>query len=114
MKRNWKKLPAEFSPETRFAVVVEPPAPFRATVENDLERLKERLLREWLASAPAPELNAPLRRASHDAAALAWATSVPLLVLPELLKEKAEAALRYVSRQAALRRRGRPGMGEAA
>ena len=114
MKRDWKSLPAEFSPETRFAVVVEPPAPFRATMESELERLKERLLREWLASVPAPELNAPLRHAGNDATALAWATPVPLLVLPELLKEKAEAALRYVSRQAALRLRGRPGMGEVA
>jgi hypothetical protein len=114
MKRKWTKVPTEFAPETRYAVVVEPAAPFRATLESELERLKDRLLREWLATATAPEFNAPLRRASNEAAALAWTTPVPLLVLPELLREKAEAALRYVARQVALHKRCRPGMIEAA
>ena len=47
-----------------------------------------------------PELNAPLRRAANDAAALAWATVFPLLVFPVLFEEKTEAALRRAERQA--------------
>jgi hypothetical protein len=51
-------------------------------------------------STPSPELNAPLRRAANDAAALAWATVFPLLVFPVLFEEKTEAALLRAGRQA--------------
>lgn len=108
MKRKEKKLTAEFAPETRFAVVIAPPAPFRAVVETELERLKDRLLRESLATVTVPELYSALRRASNEAAALAWTTPVPLLLLPELFREKAESARTYIARQAALLQRGRP------
>ncbi len=91
-----------------------PAAPFRGTHETDLEHLKARLLRERLATAPAAEALAPLRRAGNEAAALAWANEFPLLVLPELFREKAEAALRYAARQAALTKPKRPVMGRAA
>jgi hypothetical protein len=118
MKRNedvyHRKVRTRFAPETRFDVPVPPAAPFRGTLETDLERLKNRLLRDLLAGAPDATLHAPLRRATSDAAALAWTTSFPLLVLPELVREKAESARRYVRRQAALLKRARPGMGRAA
>ena len=109
-----KRVPAAFAPETRFAVVIQPAAPFRATLENELDRLKDRLLRQLLREARQPELNAVLRRAANDAAAIAWTSGAPLLVFPELLREKADAALRYAARQAALLQRGRSGMEHAA
>ena len=80
-------MPAEFGPETRFELRAMPPAPFRATQETEFERLKNKLLAEQLAGA-APELNAPLRRAANEAAALAWVTFYPLLVFPVLFEEK--------------------------
>ena len=52
----------------------------------------------WCAATP--ELNAPLRRAANDAAALAWATVFPLLVFPVLFEEKIEAAVLRLRRQA--------------
>lgn len=99
-----------FAPETRFDLPVAPAAPFRGLLETELDRLKARLLRELLAGAGDGAVHAPLRRAANDAAAVAWTTPFPLLVLPELLREKAESARRYAARQAAvLKRGGKPG-----
>jgi hypothetical protein len=94
------KLRADFSPETRFEVRAVPPAPFRATQETEFERLKNRLLTEKLLATARPELNAPLRRAANEAAALAWVTFYPLLVFPTLFEEKIRTAVRQVERQA--------------
>jgi hypothetical protein len=93
-------MPTGFDPETRFALRPAPPAPFRATQETELERLKNRLLAAQLARATEPELNAPLRHAANDAAALAWATFCPLLVFPVLFEEKTRAAICHAKRQA--------------
>jgi hypothetical protein len=108
MKDHTRKVPTVFGPETRFDVA--PGAPFRGTQETALDRLKDRLLQERLGGAGDTEQYAPLRRASNEAAALAWTTPFPLLVLPELFAEKAEAALRQAARQAAVLRRCRPTM----
>lgn len=40
-----------------------------------------------------PRLDAPIRRAANEAAAMAWTTPYPMLVLPELLKEMARRAI---------------------
>ena len=94
------KLRADFSPETRFEVRPVPPAPFRATQETEFERLKNRLLTEKLVATAQPALNAPIRRAANEAAALAWVTFYPLLVFPTLFEEKIRTAVRQVERQA--------------
>jgi hypothetical protein len=99
MNKNKTFVPTEFGPETRFELRAGPPAPFRAVLETEFERLKARLLAEQLFGTT-PELNAPLRRAANDAAALAWATVFPLLVFPVLFEEKIEAAVLRVRRQA--------------
>jgi hypothetical protein len=94
------RLRADFSPETRFAVQPVPATPFRATLESEFERLKNRLLAETLDEAEQPELNVPLRRAANEAAALAWVTRYPLLVFPALFEEKTAAAVHQAQRQA--------------
>ena len=99
MNKNKTLVPTEFGPETRFELRPVPAAPFRAVQENEFERLKNKLLAQQLVRAT-PELNIPLRRAANDAAALAWATVVPLLVFPVLFEEKIEAAVLRVKRQA--------------
>ena len=114
MNKNLNKVPTEFAPETRFAVNPVSAAPFRGAAETELDRLKDRLLREGLNAVTDPDLYAPLRRASNEAVALAWATPFPLLFLPELFREKAEAARRYTRKQAALFKRCLSGMVEAA
>jgi hypothetical protein len=100
MKKNEIKIRLEFRPETRFEVRPTPPAPFRITQENEFERLKSRLLTERLLATGRAELNASIRRAANEAAALAWVTFYPLLVFPTLFEEKAGLALRHAERQA--------------
>ena len=107
MNATNRKVPTRFGPETRFEVKPAPPAPFRALQETELERLKDRLLREQLDDAAEPELNARLRRAANEAAALAWVTAVPLLVFPTLFAEKARTATLQAERQFHIRERSR-------
>jgi hypothetical protein len=80
-----------------------PDAESRRRRDVELERLKERLLREHLCRADHPAVRNQLRRAAREAAALAWTTPYALLVFPGLLEEKLSAARRYVERQAQLR-----------
>jgi len=102
MNKNETRIPAAFAPETRFELRPAPPAPFRATLENEFERLKNRLLAGELDAADRPDLNVPLRRAANEAAALAWVTLYPLLVFPTLFEEKVDAAVRQADRQACI------------
>lgn len=102
-----RKLRARFEPDTRFEVRPLPAAPFRATAENELERLKDRLLRNELAGAATAAVNANLRRAANEAAALAWITKVPLLIFPALFEEKARTAYVRLARQELIRERSR-------
>ena len=88
MNNQAEKVNDRVRPETRFELRPAPPAPFRANLENEFERLKNRLLAETLDQAEQPELNVPLRRAANEAAALAWVTFYPLLVFPVLFEEK--------------------------
>jgi hypothetical protein len=105
--RNYRRVETRFGPDTRFTVPTVPVAPFRALLEDELELLKGRLLRQRLNETGVAELHVRLRRAANDAAALAWATSFPLLVFPELFAEKAGAALKQARRQAEVRERSR-------
>jgi len=100
MNKNQTRVATRFVPETRFELRPGPPAPFRATQESEFERLKNRLLTLQLAELAKPELNAPLRRAANEAAALAWVTLYPLLVFPGLFEEKTNMAVRQTERQA--------------
>ena len=100
MNKNKTFVPTRFEPETRFELRPAPPAPFRATQETEFERLKDQLLAQQLQQATEVELNAPLRRAANEAAALAWVTLFPLLVFPVLFEEKTAAAVRQAERQA--------------
>jgi hypothetical protein len=93
------RVAARFAPETRFEVKPAAPAPFRALQETEFERLRAELLGKQLAVA-APELNVPLRRAANEAAAVAWATVIPLLAFPVLFEEKAQTAVAQAKRQA--------------
>lgn len=94
--------------QTLIATRLETPAvsavPYRWVVENEVEQLKNRLLRGELQAAAGLDQNVLLRRAANEAAALAWLTPFPLLVLPVLFDEKARAARRKAERQARIRR----------
>jgi hypothetical protein len=91
MNEKYRRVPAEFGPETRFEISPTPPAPFRAVQENQFEQLKLALLSERLRPLTRPELIAQVRRVANETAALAWVTPYPLLVFPVLFTEAAEA-----------------------
>lgn len=99
MNTSSGQLRAVFGPDTRFEVAPAPPAPFRARQENELERLKNRLLRERLDEAWEPERIRLLRRAANEAASLAWVSPYPLLVFPTLFEEKITAETDRLERQ---------------
>lgn len=108
MNTRQKRVPTEFAPNTRFAPAVvsaTPERPFRGAVEDELERLKERLLAHELERTATLEANVLLRRAANEAVSLVWLTPYPLLLLPALFAEKAQAARRQAGRQALIRER---------
>jgi hypothetical protein len=107
MNKYYKRVPAEFAPEVRFEVAAGPSPPLRAKQDAELERLKHQLLEERRGEAWDSRLRGALRRASNDAAALAWVTAYPLLVFPLLFEEKAEVALHQARRQNHVRARSR-------
>jgi len=74
-------------------------------MEDQLESLKEQLLIPLLSSVENAALLQELRWVANEAAALAWFTVCPLLVLPALLEEKVGAALQRWERQQLLRKR---------
>src|SRR5688500_17563525 len=108
-----KRLRLRFEPEDRFEVSPASAALVGGTQVTELERLKARLLGPLLNSAEAP-LYVPYRRAANEAAALAWTTSFPLLVFPELLEEKVREARGRDEHQRAVLARSRRIMDVAA
>jgi hypothetical protein len=98
----------------QFALVPEPAVPFPQVEESELERLKNRLLRQALAQVDSTELAAPLRRAANEAAALAWLEAHPLFVFPSLFEEKVAAAKRRNHKQRMIRARSSELLAQAA
>lgn len=74
-------------------------APVRGTIEAQLDELKTRLLQPIVQSVSNTALAREVAWAANEAAALAWCTVCPVLVLPALLEEKVLAALRRWERQ---------------
>jgi hypothetical protein len=105
MNERRMKVQTTFGPETRFELTPAPAAPFRGTLEAELERLKSRLLQRLLRDTPYPEFNARFRRAANEAAALAWLTPYPLLMFPTLFDEKAQTAVQQGLLQECVHRR---------
>ena len=106
--RTRRRSPGRLSPEHRFRETFSPDVNFRVTEPTEFERLKDKLLREQLVTETRAELLTLLRQAANEAAAVAWTAPYPLLVLPELFREKVAAARRYGAKQASLRRSAQP------
>lgn len=94
IRRVPSRAPWESEPVSPAATV-----PIRGALERQLEELKAQLLEAVWRETPHPELREPLRHAANEAAALAWMTPYPLLVLPELVAEKARLARLRAQRQ---------------
>jgi hypothetical protein len=106
------RLVTQFARPTRF--MVRPRVLSRAEQRALLGELKERLLEEHLTGEDSPEARPRVRWAAEEAASLAWASPFPLLVLPELVKEKVAAARAQAERQARIWRQSTALLAEAA
>ncbi len=101
MKTNtsYPRVPTRFGREVRFELTpsFEPLGfdPQRRAFEN----LKSRLLEPVLDRTADPALHRQLQLAANEAAAVAFTTPFPLLVLPVLLQEKADEVHRHAARQ---------------
>jgi hypothetical protein len=82
--------------------------PIRGHLEAELEQLKARLLCPAMQNITNTELIQKLAWAAHEAAALAWFSVCPILVLPILVEEKLQEALKHWQKQEQLRRRNQP------
>ncbi len=91
--------------EGEFAFLPRLSVPCRGALEARLEDFKERLLQPFIATALDPALARELRWAANEAAALAWYTEYPMLLLPALLDEKVRAALQKWDKQEQIRLR---------
>ena len=79
-------------------------APIRGQIEVHLEDLKQRLLMPIVKSIADSELARDISWAANEAAALAWCTICPVLVLPDLLEEKIQDALKRWEKQQQIRK----------
>jgi hypothetical protein len=104
---NYRRVPTEFGPESRFDIRPLAAGPFHAVQTAELKRLERRLLTERLGEVLEPNLVGYVRAAAHEAASLAWATPYPSLVFPILFEEKTDAALRRAERQEQVRQLSR-------
>jgi hypothetical protein len=108
MKTRDNRVPTDFAPDTRLAPPIGRASnsrDLRGAVDDELDRLKERLLAGELARTTNLEANVLLRRAANDAVALVWLMPYPLLLLPALFAEKAQAARHAAGRQSLIRER---------
>src|SRR5881397_1093245 len=80
-------------------------SPARGQMEADLEQLKERLLKPFLETINQTSLVREIFWAANEAAALAWFTVCPILILPTLLEEKVHEALKKWDKRQDVRRR---------
>jgi len=78
-------------------------APIRGRVEEELEGLKERLLHQIVRKISNSVLTREITWAANEAAALAWCTVCPMLVLPVLLEERVGAAVAKWEKQQRIR-----------
>jgi hypothetical protein len=78
-------------------------APIRGQVEAQLEGLKEQLLQAIVEKVSHRGLVAEITWAANEAAALAWCTICPVLVLPVLLEERVRATFAKWEKQQRLR-----------
>ena len=81
---------------------------------DPLQVLKGQLLAGHLADVRDSELEIRLRRAADESASIAWATTYPLLTLPELLREKTLQAFAQHARQREIQLRAHAPVGLAA
>jgi hypothetical protein len=115
MKTKTKPAASRFGRQDRFQLEPAPEPNLPAKTDELLEQFKNRLLKQQVLAGSENPLPTPaLRRAANEAAALAWLTPYPLLLLPVLFEEKVASARERALRQDSVRRRSQRLLAEAA
>ena len=98
-KRSGQRVPTRFGRPTRFELSPKVVSLSDQEAQQAFHQLQARLVQPVLTEADDPTTQRQLRLAANEAAAVAWTTPYPLLLLPVLLEEKTEEARRYLQRQ---------------
>ncbi len=93
-----RQVPTRFGRATRFNLTPRF-SPVDTHVQTRFEQLKTRLLKPVLQETSDAVMRRQLRLAANEAAAVAWTTPYPLLMLPVLLEEKAAEVHQYAAHQ---------------
>ncbi len=96
---GYHSVPTQFGPDIEFELTPIPHAQARNAMSLRFQELQRRLVQQILQGTGNPTLRNHLQQAANEAAALAWTTAYPLLVMPTLLEEKAHAARYRTERQ---------------
>lgn len=104
MKPNTTRVSTRFGKRTYFQVRPVRGKPGAAEAQNSFEQLKARLLKPILHEAFEPGVRHQLQLAANEAAAVAWTTPFPLLVLPVLFEEKTAGVFAYNRRSQVVQR----------
>jgi hypothetical protein len=94
-----QQLSARFAPEVEFELSPVPGPVPPETVRIKFDELQGRLVEATMGESTSPFVRGRIHQAARDAAALAWTTPYPLLVLPELFLEKAREAGQRLDKQ---------------
>lgn len=101
---NNRRVPIQFASDVQFDATPAT-APARAELRELFARLQDRLIQQCLYETRNSVLRRNLHRAADEAAAVAWTTPYPLLVMPTLFEEKTLAARLRTVRQNQIRER---------
>jgi hypothetical protein len=94
-----QQLAARFAPEVEFELSPVPGSVPPETVRIKFDDLQSRLVEATMGESTSSFVRGRIHQAAREAAALAWTTPYPLLVMPELFLEKAREASRRLNKQ---------------
>lgn len=102
-----RELATQFAPEVQFEVTPMSEAEARLRMRDRFEELQGRLVEQYLHQPDNSLVRAKLELIANDAAALAWTTPYPLLLMPVLFQEKAREGRAREARQQRIQKRSR-------
>jgi hypothetical protein len=99
------RKPIRFSAPTRFTVEQIHAGEVRARTRIEFAKLQRRLVQSRLVSTRKLAHRQEVERVAIEAAAVAWTTPFPLLLMPELFEEKVQLAEQRADLQADIQER---------
>ena len=94
-----RSLPAQWAADVAFELTPVPGAVPPEMVRIKFMELQSGLVKDCLGETRNPIVRGGIHSAANEAAALAWMTAYPLLVMPVLFHEKARETRRRLDKQ---------------